>query len=79
MDNFHFSIWTFDRIIESYEESKYDDSDFVPICDYLINAHWFGYIKGEKGIFKDYDRTLPIVLNFTQFLQLLISDSNKLY
>lgn len=79
MDNNHFSIWTFDRIIEEYEKEKKQDYDFIPISDYLINSHWFGYIRNEEGIFKDFDRKVAVAKNFENFLKLLLSDSEKLY
>ena len=66
-------------MIEAYEEVKKGDYDFIPICDYLINAHWYGYIRNRDGIFKDYDRKEPIAENFEEFLKLLLSDSEKLY
>lgn len=79
MDNYYFSIWTFERMIEIYEKEKKEDFDFIPICDYLINSHWFGYIRDREGIFKDYDRKVAIANNFEEFLKLLLSDSEKLY
>jgi hypothetical protein len=79
MDNYNFSIWTFDRMIEEYEQEKKADYDFIPICDYLINSHWYGYIRNRNGVFKDYDRKELIAENFEEFLKLLLSDSEKLY
>lgn len=52
MDNYNFSIWTFDRMTEEYEKEKKEDYEFIPICDYLINSHWNGYIRNRDGIFK---------------------------
>lgn len=79
MDNFYFSIWPFDRIIEEYTKEKEEDFEFIPICDYLINAHWYGYIRNREGIFKDYDRENAIAKNFEEFLKLLLNDSVELY
>ena len=55
MEGDYVSIWTFDRILEEYGNAKNEDYDFIPIADYLINSHWYGYIREENGIYADYD------------------------
>ena len=79
MDNHYFSIWPFDRLTEEYEQEKKKDYDFIPICDYLINSHWYGYIRGRKGVFKDFNRKAPIAKDFKEFLKLLLINSDNLY
>lgn len=48
-----FCIWSLDRIIEEYEYMRHPD--FIGFCDYLINSHYIGFVRGEAGIFKRYD------------------------
>ena len=79
MDQNNFSIWTFDRILKEYTEEKQEDKNFIPICGYLINSHHFGYLKGEIGIYNNFDQREPIATTFVEFLGLLVTDSKKLY
>jgi len=79
MNENNISIWTFNRISEEYQNERKQDLDFIPISDYLINSHWFGYIREKEGIYKDFDRTDPIAKDFLGFLDLILTDSNELY
>lgn len=79
MDKNNFSIWTFDRIEEQYFENEEHEPDFIPICDYLINSWWYGYVKGRKGIYTDRDSLKPVAKDFEEFLELIITDDGKLY
>lgn len=78
MDENCFSIWTFDRIEESYSETKYTEPDFIPIADYLINCQHYGYIRGKKGIYSD-SSLKPVAENFVELINLIIKDSDLLY
>jgi cell wall assembly regulator SMI1 len=47
--NYHmFSIWSLKRIEEEYVTGK--DKNYVGICDFLINSHAFGFLKGEVNL-----------------------------
>ena len=63
MDSKLLSLWPIEKI-----QAEFDPKDgFIAFSDYLVSSHWIGYIKGQDGIYKDYNRTL-ICTNFTEFL-----------
>ena len=73
-----FSLFPIDRIKEEYEH-KQNENNFVPICEYLISSHHLGYIKGKKGIFKDYQQFEKICDNLIELMTLIEEDSDKIY
>lgn len=73
-----FSIFPLDRIKEEYEHEE-NQKNFVPVCDFLISSHHLGYLKGKEGIYKDYDQKNPVCSNFTELLNLIEADSEKIY
>ena len=79
MDENYYSIWTFDRIEEYYAEFKQSDSEFIPICDYLINCWHYGYIKNREGIFSDCNGIVCVAKDFNEFINLIIKDADILY
>lgn len=72
-----FSIWPLERIVEEYNNDI--NKDFIPFCDFLINSHFIGYIKGKSAVFKDYDKSNPIAESFEETIKLIIKDSSSLY
>ncbi|MEH0152584.1 SMI1/KNR4 family protein [Limibacter armeniacum] len=73
-----FSLFPLERIKEEYEFEQ-NEKNLIPICDYLISSHHLGYIKGEEGIFKDYNQTERVCNNLVELLDLIDSDSEKIY
>lgn len=71
-----FSLFPLERIKEEYEDVQ-NEKNFVPICDYLISSHHLGYLKGENGIFKDYEQVEKVCENLIELLTLIDQDSEK--
>jgi hypothetical protein len=73
------SIWPLDRILKEY--GRYDN--FVGFSDYLINSHVYGFLKGQQGIFKNYDlaESVPekIAETFEEAITLININSDLLY
>lgn len=72
-----FSLWPLEVIWDEYQGNK--DDEFIAFCDYLINSHQIGFIKGQTGIYKDYARTEKIANSFREFIELLNGNSDPLY
>ncbi|AYL94193.1 SMI1/KNR4 family protein [Mucilaginibacter celer] len=47
-----FSFWSLDRIIEEFAKSS--NKHVVGFCDFLIMSHVIGFKRNEPGVFKDY-------------------------
>jgi hypothetical protein len=73
-----FSLFPLERIKEEYEFER-NEKNFVPICDWLISSHHLGFLKGKPGIFKDYSQTEKVCNNLIELLDLIDSDSQKIY
>jgi hypothetical protein len=73
-----FSLFPLERIKEEYEFEQ-NEKNFIPICDYLISSHHLGYLKGEQGIFNDYNQKEKVCENLIELLDLIDSDSKKIY
>ena len=73
------SVWPLDRIVE--EIGRYPN--FIGFSDYLINSHVYGFIKGEDGVFKNYDLAegIPIKIaeTFEEAIDLIKNNSDVLY
>lgn len=72
-----FSIWSLDRICEQYIELN--EEEFVGFSDYMIMAHFIGFIKGREGVFKDYERSEAIAGSFMEAIDLINCDSALIY
>ncbi|WP_160136057.1 SMI1/KNR4 family protein [Chryseobacterium sp. c4a] len=73
-----FSIWPLARIQEEYHNET--DKSFIIFADYLINSHHIGFLKGEKGIFKNCGETPELIADtFSEALFLIDSDADILY
>lgn len=75
-ENF-FSLWSLDTLWEEYPNNMEDG--FIGFCDYMINSHQIGFIKGQPGVYKDYERTTMIASSFEEFIEMLNTDSELLY
>ena len=74
------SLWPLSRIHDEY--GRYPD--FVGFSDFLINSHVFGFLKDQKGVFKNYDLAdtgLPqkIAESFQEAIELINVNSDLLY
>ncbi|MDN3691302.1 SMI1/KNR4 family protein [Chryseobacterium tructae] len=73
-----FSIWPLARIQEEYHNQT--DKNFIVFADYLINSIQMGFMKGKKGVFKNYDETPEWIADtFSEALFLIDSDADILY
>jgi len=72
-----FSVLPLERISEDY--GSWNEYNFIPICDYLICSHHLGYIKNENGIYLSYNHTHKICDNIFDMIELIDSDSEKIY
>jgi hypothetical protein len=72
-----FSLWSLETLWEEYLNNK--EGEFIGVCDYMINSHQIGFIKGQTGIYKEYARTEKIAGSFKEFIELLNSGSDLLY
>jgi hypothetical protein len=72
-----FSLWSLETLWEEYSGSE--DTEFIGFCDYLINSHQIGFIKGKPGIYKDYSRIEKVADSFREFIELLNTGSDLLY
>lgn len=72
-----FSLWPLETIWAVYQGN--DDDEFIAICDYMINCHQIGFIKGQSGIYKDCHRKEKVADSFKEFIELLNADSEQLY
>ncbi|WP_114779438.1 SMI1/KNR4 family protein [Botryobacter ruber] len=73
-------LWSLNRIEQEY--GRYPN--FIGFGDYLINSHVYGFSKGEKGIFKNYDLADPgipekIAETFEEAVELINKNSDLLY
>jgi hypothetical protein len=73
-----FELLPLSRIKDEYEY-KGNDENFIPIFDYLIASHHIGYVKGERGFYNSYNYEEPICTNFMELIELINTDSEKLY
>lgn len=73
-----FSFFSLNRIKEEHSRKGYWKG-FVPIFDYLINSYHIGYIKGRKGIFKDYSCKEIICDDICELFCLIHEDSDLVY
>jgi cell wall assembly regulator SMI1 len=73
MDSKCLSLWPLDKIM-----SDYQNSDFIPFCDYLANGSQIGFIKMQPGIYKNYDRSL-ICTTFEEFLDHWRKETNEYF
>lgn len=73
-----FSIWPLTRIVEEYHNES--NKSFIVFADYLINSHHIGFVKGQKGVFKN-SGVIPelIAETFLEALFLINSDADILY
>jgi hypothetical protein len=67
-------MWSMNMIFQEYIAG--DDDDFIAFCDYMINSHRIGFIKGLPGIYKCYDLVIPIAETFSTCIQLIYTDSD---
>ena len=75
-----FSLFPVDRIKDEYFEQK--NQEFIPIGDFMISSHFFGYLKKEPGVFKSYGDGYPVIKicdTFFEFIELIEEDSEILY
>jgi hypothetical protein len=72
-----FSIWPLERIVEEFEQRQH--KNFVGFADYLINSHAIGFYKDRKGIYKDVDTNLLISETFKNCIELINTDSEKIF
>ena len=76
-------IWDIERITSEFLE--YND-EYVRFSDFMINAPWIGFSKKDGKIYigaglknEFYGYTDLIANNFSEFIELIISNSDKLY
>lgn len=73
-----FSIWPLARILEEYHNES--DNNFIVFSDYLINAHQIGFVKGEKGVFKNSGPAPELIADtFSEAIFLIHSDAEIVY
>lgn len=77
-----FCIWPLERIIEEHNYKRHPE--FIGFCDFLINSHWIGFVKGQSGIFKSYgidyqQSPEKIADNFEDAIDLINSNSDIIY
>ncbi|MCS3800071.1 SMI1/KNR4 family protein [Niastella sp. OAS944] len=72
-----FYLWPLEVIWAEYQGN--DDDEFIAFCDFMINSHQIGFIKGQPGIYKSYDRTEKVADNFKEFIEILNSNADPLY
>ncbi|WP_374464873.1 SMI1/KNR4 family protein [Chryseobacterium sp.] len=73
-----FSIWSLSRILEEYHHEK--NKSFIVFADYLINSHHIGFVKGKKGVFKNYGEVPELIADtFSEAILLINSDADILY
>jgi SMI1/KNR4 family protein SUKH-1 len=74
-----FSLWPLERILNEYSHAgKYG---FVGFCDYLINSHCLGFVKNQKGVFKEYGEGEPMLIaqSFSEAVHLVNIDARIIY
>lgn len=71
-----FSLWSIERIVEEYLNDE--NKDYIAFCDYLISSYTFGYIRNGESIIMNITSE-KICDTFDDFIQLLNSNSDKLY
>jgi hypothetical protein len=77
-----FSLWSLERIVDKFSESK--DNDFIGFCDFFLSANYIGFRKSEAGIFKIY-RSInekedePIAQSFKQVIDLINTSTGSIY
>ncbi|GEJ45245.1 SMI1/KNR4 family protein [Chryseobacterium sp. ON_d1] len=73
-----YSIWPLERILKEYHNEN--NKSFIVFADYLINSHHMGFVKGKKGVFKNFNENYELIAEtFTEAILLIISDSDILY
>ena len=76
-----FSIWPVEKIIEEFNYGRHPE--FIGFCDFLINSHWIGFMRGQQGIFKRWDTTnhppLKIADSFEEVIKMINSNSDEIY
>lgn len=73
-----FSFWSLDRIIEEFVESK--NKNIIGFCDFLIMSHVIGFKRNMVGIFNDYSIDCePIALTFMEAIGMINSGSREIY
>jgi len=73
-----FSFWSLDRIIEEFVESE--NKNIIGFCDFLIMSHVIGFKRNTVGIFNDYSIDyVPIALTFMDAIGMINSGSREIY
>ncbi|MFP3833076.1 SMI1/KNR4 family protein [Chryseobacterium sp. SIMBA_028] len=73
-----FSVWPLTRILEAYPNES--NKNFIVFADYLINSHHIGFVKGQKGVFKNSGAAPELIAEtFLEALFLINSDADILY
>jgi len=72
-----FSIWPLERILTEYKADRKKKS--ICFADYLINSHQIGFMKNLKGVFIISENPEHIVDTFAEVIDLINSDSEKIY
>lgn len=73
------SIWPLERIISEHTDGN--DKGFIGFADYLINSSTYGFLKTEKGIFKQVGQYASELLapSFKEAIELINADDELLY
>ncbi len=76
-------IWDSERIISEFLD--YND-EYIRFSDYVLNAPWIGISKKDDkihigaGFRNEFDGETDIIANnFTEFIELIVINSDKLY
>lgn len=72
-----FSLWPLGAIWAEYQGN--DDDEFIAFCDYMINSYHFGFLKDQSGIYRNAVSIDKIADNFKEFIEILNTNSDKLY
>ncbi len=79
-NEFMFTIWSIERIKKEYLEN--DDKNFVGFSDYLIGSHTLGFVKGKRGIYKNYesyDKEVLICETFEEAINMILLNEDGIY
>ncbi len=76
-----FSIWPINKIIEEFNYARHPE--FIGFCDFLINSHWIGFVRGQEGIFKRWDCSseppIKIAESFEEVIKMINDNSDEIY
>jgi hypothetical protein len=76
-DDNMFSIWPIEKIKEEYLLDT--NKNFIGFCDYMIFSYCIGFLKNSDGVFIDHKQMDPIAPTFEESLDLINSNSSRLY